>query len=99
MPTFRMPVMHRSFAVAVLLLLVCPLIAAQVPQQAPQPQPPAVPADGPSTIKALVETSRMDELRWPDFSDYRKHLVNFYGRSTGNSPGRVAAGSPRRRSQ
>jgi murein L,D-transpeptidase YcbB/YkuD len=71
--------MHRSFAVVVLLLLVCPLIAAQVPQQAPQPQPPAVQADGPSTIRALVETSRMDELRWPDFSDYRKHLVNFYG--------------------
>ncbi len=69
--------MHRSFAVVVLLLFVCPLIAAQVPQQAPQPQPP-IPADGPSAIKALVEASRMDELRWPDFSDYRKHMVNFY---------------------
>ena len=29
-------------------------------------------------IKALIEKSWMDELRWPDFSDYRKHLRNFY---------------------
>src|SRR5260370_577286 len=35
------------------------------------------PRDAPSTIKGLVETSRLDELRWPDFSDYRKHMVNF----------------------
>lgn len=34
--------------------------------------------DGPSTIRALVEAGRSDDLRWPDFSDYRKHLVNFY---------------------
>lgn len=25
-----------------------------------------------------METSRLDELRWPDFSDYRKHMINFY---------------------
>src|SRR6266852_3384449 len=29
-------------------------------------------------IKELIEKSWMDELRWPDFSDYRKHLRNFY---------------------
>ena len=29
-------------------------------------------------IKELVETSRLEELRWPDFIDYRKHLRNFY---------------------
>jgi murein L,D-transpeptidase YcbB/YkuD len=29
-------------------------------------------------IKQLVEDSRMEELRWPDFSDYRRHLRNLY---------------------
>jgi murein L,D-transpeptidase YcbB/YkuD len=74
--------MHRSFAVAVLLSVVCPLVAqvpAQAPVPLPQPPPPvAAPADGPGTIQAVVEASRLDELRWPDFSDYRKHLINFY---------------------
>lgn len=33
---------------------------------------------GPATIRTLVEAGHDDDLRWPDFSDYRKHLVNFY---------------------
>ncbi|HEX7191311.1 MAG TPA: L,D-transpeptidase family protein [Thermoanaerobaculia bacterium] len=40
---------------------------------------PAVAQDvGPATIRSLVEAGRDDDLRWPDFSDYRKHLRNFY---------------------
>jgi len=35
-------------------------------------------AAGPATIRSLVEAGRDDDLRWPDFSDYRKHLRNFY---------------------
>jgi murein L,D-transpeptidase YcbB/YkuD len=38
--------------------------------------PPAT--DSGRTIQALIEKASMDELRWPDFSDYRKHLHNFY---------------------
>ena len=33
---------------------------------------------GPATIRTLVDAGRDDDLRWPDFSDYRKHLHNFY---------------------
>jgi len=29
-------------------------------------------------LQSLIEKASMDELRWPDFSDYRKHLHNFY---------------------
>ncbi|HEX9986003.1 MAG TPA: L,D-transpeptidase family protein [Thermoanaerobaculia bacterium] len=29
-------------------------------------------------MQTLVEEARMDELRWPDFNDYRRHLRNFY---------------------
>jgi murein L,D-transpeptidase YcbB/YkuD len=75
----------RPFIVFVsLLLFVCPLVAQQAPATAttapPQAAaaPPPPPTDGPSTVRYLVETSRMDELRWPDFSDYKKHMVNFY---------------------
>jgi L,D-transpeptidase YcbB len=65
--------MHRSLSVVVFLSFVCPLVA-----QAPVQAPVAAPADAPSTIKAVVEAARLDELRWPDFSDYRTHMINFY---------------------
>jgi len=41
--------------------------------------PPAT--DSGRLIQSLVEKGSMDELRWPDFSDYRKHLRNFYAPS------------------
>jgi murein L,D-transpeptidase YcbB/YkuD len=65
--------MHRSLVVVVFLSFVCPLLA-----QAPAQAPATAQADVPSTIKAVVEASRLDELRWPDFSDYRTHMINFY---------------------
>jgi murein L,D-transpeptidase YcbB/YkuD len=68
--------MLRSIAGAVLLSFVCPVLAQTLPAPAQPPAPP--PVDGPSTVRYLVDTSKMDELRWPDFSDYRKHLLNFY---------------------
>jgi murein L,D-transpeptidase YcbB/YkuD len=34
--------------------------------------------EGGKLVSSLVEAGRMDELRWPDFSDYRAHLRNFY---------------------
>src|ERR1044071_6896709 len=38
--------------------------------------PPATPVA--KALEPLVDASRLDEMRWPDFSDYRKHLRNFY---------------------
>src|SRR4051812_47174829 len=38
----------------------------------------ALPLSAQTPIAQLVETSKLDELRWPDFRDYKKHLVNFY---------------------
>ncbi len=35
-------------------------------------------AESGTLIKSLVEESRMEELRWPDFNDYRRHLRNLY---------------------
>ena len=63
--------MRRSIAV-LLLLFVCPALFAQTIESPPQ-------TAGGRLIQSLIEAGRMDELRWPDFSDYRKHLRNFYG--------------------
>ncbi len=29
-------------------------------------------------LSAIVASGHLDDLRWPDFSDYRLHLTNFY---------------------
>src|SRR5438067_2330281 len=60
--------MRRS----VLLLLVCSIASAQTIEIAPA-------TESGRAIQSLIEKASMDELRWPDFSDYRKHLRNFYG--------------------
>jgi murein L,D-transpeptidase YcbB/YkuD len=61
----------RRFCGMLLLLFVCaPLIAQTVEV------PPAT--EGGKLIQSLITVARMEELRWPDFNDYRKHLRNFY---------------------
>jgi len=30
-------------------------------------------------LRQIVQSGRLTDLRWPDFSDYRKHVENFYG--------------------
>src|SRR2546423_15689079 len=54
------------------LLLVCSLSSAQTIEVAPA-------TESGRLIQSLIEKASMPELRWPDFSDYRKHLRNFYG--------------------
>jgi murein L,D-transpeptidase YcbB/YkuD len=66
-----MPPMRRSLALLVLLSVCLPLVAQTVEV------PPS--SEGGRLIETLITAGRMDELRWPDFSDYRKHLRNFYG--------------------
>src|SRR5947209_8260734 len=52
-----------AVAIVVAIVLAIPLLAQDA---------------GPATIRTLVEAGHDEDLRWPDFSDYRKHLVNFY---------------------
>ena len=33
---------------------------------------------GEAALRALAEAGRLEDLRWPDFSDYRVHVKNFY---------------------
>src|SRR5713101_7450051 len=45
--------------------------------QAPTP-PQQLSAEGQAALRAIVQAGYLAEMRWPDFSDYRKHLVKFY---------------------
>lgn len=73
---------------SILLLLVLGIglrgeIAAQVRKD---PAPPArTPASSPqklgeasAQLHAIIISARLEDLRWPNFSDYRVHLDNFY---------------------
>ncbi len=44
-------------------------------------------------LSAIAAAGRLDDLRWPDFSDYRAHVVNFY-RPVGYRLAWVANGAP-----
>jgi murein L,D-transpeptidase YcbB/YkuD len=46
-----------------------------------------------AALRDIVASGRLDDLRWPDFSDYRVHLENFYGPS-GYAPAWVHDGRP-----
>jgi len=39
---------------------------------------PVGPADASEHLRAIVAAGRLADLRWPNFSDYRGHLENFY---------------------
>jgi murein L,D-transpeptidase YcbB/YkuD len=66
-----MTAMRRSLMLFLLLSVCAPLLAQTVEV------PPAT--EGGRLIETLITGGRMDELRWPDFSDYRRHLRNLYG--------------------
>ena len=48
----------------------------QEPSGASLPDP--LNAEGQSRLKAILDKSRLDELRWPNFSDYAMHAKEFY---------------------
>jgi L,D-transpeptidase YcbB len=53
-----------------------PLQSQVVPPASPQVAGPL--GAGPALIRSIVDAGRFDALRWPDFSDYVKHLRNYY---------------------
>ncbi|MEO8034846.1 MAG: L,D-transpeptidase family protein [Acidobacteriota bacterium] len=63
--------MHRFFVFTALLFL-CSRSFGQTVEIAPE-------SESGKALQSLIVEARLDELRWPDFVDYRKHLRNFYG--------------------
>jgi murein L,D-transpeptidase YcbB/YkuD len=35
-------------------------------------------AEGQASLRAIIESGNLTDLRWPDFSDYEKHVQKFY---------------------
>ena len=46
-----------------------------------------------SRLSTIIDSGRHEDLRWPDFSDYRIHLTNFY-RPSGYKPAWISDGQP-----
>jgi murein L,D-transpeptidase YcbB/YkuD len=44
------------------------------PVSAPQPLSP----EGQASLRAILQAANLSDLRWPDFSDYGKHVQKFY---------------------
>jgi murein L,D-transpeptidase YcbB/YkuD len=40
--------------------------------------PQQLTSDGQASLRSIIQSGNLSELRWPDFSDYRKHLQKFY---------------------
>jgi len=40
--------------------------------------PQQLSADGQTSLRGIIQAVNLSELRWPDFSDYAKHLQRFY---------------------
>jgi murein L,D-transpeptidase YcbB/YkuD len=81
------------------LLVLSPFLsaAAQTQKSAPKPAVQKL-AEPQSTVRATVQSGRLDDLRWPNFSDYRIHLENFY-RPTGYALAWTRDGQPTPRAQ
>ncbi len=49
-------------------------VASAKPAVPPQQLSP----DGQSSLRAIIQAGNLSDLRWPDFSDYAKHVQKFY---------------------
>jgi len=74
-----------ALSVAIVMLLCgcangsAKLLPAQSQSSAPSAAPPQqISAEGQAALKAIIQTGNLPELRWPNFSDYSKHLQKFY---------------------
>ena len=78
---------RRRLEIAILLLVAPVPLSGQTSSQSRTSSPVAARAKASSTqepdgvasrLSAIVASGRLEDLRWPDFSDYRLHLTNFY---------------------
>ncbi len=76
---------RRPLEIAALLLVASISLSGQTPTQ--EKSSPATSAkttsaqkpDGSATrLRTIIDSGRHEDLRWPDFSDYKTHLDNFY---------------------
>jgi L,D-transpeptidase YcbB len=58
----------------------CTKQAASQPESSAQSTAPPqqLAAEGQASLRAIVQAGNLADLRWPDFSDYQKHVQKFY---------------------
>jgi L,D-transpeptidase YcbB len=58
----------------------CTKQAASQPESSAQSTAPPqqLGAEGQASLRAIVQAGNLADLRWPDFSDYQKHVQKFY---------------------
>jgi murein L,D-transpeptidase YcbB/YkuD len=61
--------MQSRIAQAVLLALLCASGLAQAPEAS---------SEGQTWLRTTISDGRLSDLRWPNFSDYRQHVLKFY---------------------
>src|SRR5271170_6668580 len=69
---------RRPLEIATLLLVASIALCAQTSAKTTSAQKPD---DAAAKLREIIDSGRHEDLRWPDFSDYRTHLTNFYRRS------------------
>jgi murein L,D-transpeptidase YcbB/YkuD len=87
----------RRFAIATLLLVSPLFLGGQTTTKKAGTSPVAISTQKPdgvaAQLSAIVTSGHLDDLRWPNFTDYRTHLINFY-RPTGYKPAWLRDGQP-----
>jgi murein L,D-transpeptidase YcbB/YkuD len=92
----------QRLEIAILLFVALLPLCGQISAQNRKSSPVAASAKASSTQKldgsgiqlnAIVASGHLEDLRWPDFSDYRLHLTNFY-RSSGYKLVWIREGQP-----
>jgi murein L,D-transpeptidase YcbB/YkuD len=80
----RSKTLRFALSVAVVALLCCDAIDAarhlqsQSNSDSTATPPQQISPEGRATLQALIQTGNLPDLRWPNFSDYSKHLQKFY---------------------
>jgi L,D-transpeptidase YcbB len=68
-------------------------VALTLPREAPPWNPAWNQAEPKTTIQEVVAAGKLNDLRWPDFSDYKGSVASFY-EQTGYAPAWIDGGQP-----
>jgi len=71
-------VRNRSAKWCVLPLVAIASFCAPTSSALPLSTPQTIGPDAQTVLRSTIEAGKLPDLRWPDFSDYRKHLQEFY---------------------
>src|SRR5215471_15687231 len=72
------PIEMRIAASRACLPMFLLLLAMSTPVAAQSKATPKAAPSSASTLQSAIQSGRLNDLRWPNFSDYRAHVDRFY---------------------